>query len=544
MRRASEFYLAIATLGLSEILLEVIRRWTDFSGALGGDTTAGIRPITIFGFEFTAGNGYRIFWVWLAALALVMLLAVFIARSPLQREVIAGRDQHLVAANLGVPTLKRRVTMFVLGSAIAAAAGAVFVHTKGFANADSFDINLGLGIFVMLILGGLDSRWGPVVGAAFYVFIPQWLQGGVLGISGPTLTVHVFGQDHRAGDFRDIFFGVLLVLTMIVFPEGLVGVGRLARAVTFGRLRPQRRTWFSDFLGLTPRRKDRDRAPAPGVPAQPAPRPVVAPADGRVTADGAAAGAPLLEARGMKVRFGGVVAVDEVDLTLHEDEILGLVGPNGSGKTTFLNALTGVVDAVGEERVRGESIPLGRPGRVRALGILRTFQSPQTYAHLTCLEDVALSTPDRSFTGLAASSFARPPMNRHERQRWAAALAALDRVGLAGSAEAPTSRLSYGQRRMLELARAIHAEPSALLLDEPSAGLNAAETDELAGQLRRLARDGVAILVVDHKLDFITSLCTRVAVLELGHLVAVGPADVVFADPRVVDAYLGVEEET
>jgi ABC-type branched-subunit amino acid transport system ATPase component len=246
----------------------------------------------------------------------------------------------------------------------------------------------------------------------------------------------------------------------------------------------------------------------------------------------------------VKVRFGGVVAVDEVDLTLHEDEILGLVGPNGSGKTTFLNALTGVVDASGEERVRGERIPLGRPGRVRALGVLRTFQSPQTYAHLTCLEDVALSTPDRRFTGLAATTFARPPMNRHERRRWSAALAALDRVGLGASAEVPTSRLSYGQRRMLELARAIHAEPSALLLDEPSAGLNAAETEELADQLRRLSGDGVAILVVDHKLDFITSLCTRVAVLELGQLVAVGPADVVFADPRVVDAYLGVDEET
>ena len=126
----------------------------------------------------------------------------------MQREVIAGRDQPLVAATLGVPVLRHRIMMFVLGSAIAAAAGAIFVHARASPTPDSFGITLGLGIFVMLILGGLDSRWGPVVGAAFYVFVPQWLQGGVLGISGPTLTVHVFGQDHRAGDFRDIFFGV------------------------------------------------------------------------------------------------------------------------------------------------------------------------------------------------------------------------------------------------------------------------------------------------------------------------------------------------
>ncbi len=544
MRRASEFYLAIATLGLSEIFLEIIRRWTDFSGAISGDTTAGIRPITIFGLEIIPFNGYRIFWVWMVALAVVMLLAIYIARSPVQREVIAGRDQHLVAATLGVPVLKRRISMFVLGSAIAAAAGAIFVHVKGFANPDSFGINLGLGIFVMLILGGLDSRWGPVIGAAFYVFVPQWLQGGVLGISGPTLTINVFGQEHRAGDFRDIIFGALLVITMIAFPEGLVGVGRLARAVTFGRVRPERRTWFSDLLGLTPRR--RHAVPEP-PPLQPDRLPPLSPEARRAAESGLASAAggapPLVEARGVRVQFGGVVAVDGVDLALHEDEILGLVGPNGSGKTTFLNALSGVVDATGEARVQGETLRLGQPGRIRAFGVLRTFQSPQTYAHLTCLEDVLLSTPDRHLTGLSPSWFARPPMNGVERRRWDAATAALERVGLADLAEAPTSRLSYGQRRLLELARVIHAQPHALLLDEPSAGLNAAETDQLAAHLNRLKREGIAILLVDHKLDFITSLCDRVAVLELGRLVAVGATDTVFADPRVVDAYLGVEED-
>jgi ABC-type branched-subunit amino acid transport system ATPase component len=251
----------------------------------------------------------------------------------------------------------------------------------------------------------------------------------------------------------------------------------------------------------------------------------------------------LLEADDIRVQFGGVQAVDGVSLTLYEGEILGLVGPNGSGKTTFLNALSGVVDATGRAVVLGESVRLGHPGRVRAYGVLRTFQAPQTYAHLTCLEDVLLSTPDRRFASISASCFARPPMNAHERHRWDDATAALDRVGLAELADVPTAGLSYGQRRLLELARAIHARPRALMLDEPSAGLNAAETDQLAGHLRRLKEDGVPILLVDHKLDFITSLCDRIAVLELGQLVAVGPADAVFADQRVVDAYLGVEDE-
>ncbi len=451
MRRASEFYLAIATLGLSEIVLEVLRRWTSFTGS-AGDTTAGIRPITIFGFEIAAQSGYRIFWVWLAAVALVMLLAIYVARGPVQREVIAGRDQNLVAATLGVPVLRHRITMFVLGSVIAAAAGAIFVHVKGFANPDSFDINLGLGIFVMLILGGLHSRWGAVAGAAFYVFVPQWLQGGVLGISGPTLTIHVFGQDHRAGDFRDIIFGVLLVLTMIVFPEGLVGVGRLARSVTFGRLHTERRTWLSDMLGITPRHKQVAKdAPTPTVDEFPSLTDDARDAVG-VDDDGAPVGTPLLDAEDIHVQFGGVRAVNGVSLALYDGEILGLVGPNGSGKTTFLNALSGVVDAEGSLTVAGERVKLGQPGRIRRFGILRTFQAPQSYDYLTCLEDVLLSTPDRHLTGLTASSFARPPMNRHERARWDAANAALERVGLGDLADEPTTRLSYGQRRLLELA--------------------------------------------------------------------------------------------
>jgi ABC-type branched-subunit amino acid transport system ATPase component len=402
----------------------------------------------------------------------------------------------------------------------------------------------------MLILGGLHSRWGPVVGAAFYVFVPQWLQGGVLGISGPTLTINVFGQEHRAGDFRDIIFGVLLVLTMIAFPEGLVGVGRLARSVTFGRVRSERRTWLSDMLGVIPRRRQAASgavatAAGDALPAlSPEARRAAGVHDGNGGDDGAAAlGTPLLEAEDIRVRFGGVQAVNRVSLTLYDGEILGLVGPNGSGKTTFLNALSGIVDADGNLSVAGEPIRLGQPGRIRRFGILRTFQAPQSYAYLTCLEDVLLSTPDRRLTGLSASCFARPRMNRHERERREAAAAALARVGLSDLAEELTVRLSYGQRRMLELARAVHAQPRALMLDEPSAGLNAAETVQLAGQLRRLRDDGIPILLVDHKLDFITSLCDRVAVLELGELVAVGPADTVFADQRVVDAYLGVEED-
>jgi ABC-type branched-subunit amino acid transport system ATPase component/ABC-type branched-subunit amino acid transport system permease subunit len=540
MRRASHFYFAIGTLGLSEIVLVLLRRWTEFTNA-SGDTTAGIRRASIFGFPFD--NSYRQFWLWLSALGVVLLLTIWLARSPFQREAMAGRDQETVAATVGVPTLRVKVAMFVLGSVIAGVAGTIFVHTKTFATPESFGIDLSLGIFVMLIIGGVASRWGPIVGAAFYVFVPQWLQGGVLGLPGVEFTVEAFGQEHRLGDFRDIFFGSLLVITMIAFPEGLVGIGRRLKSLVLGRVHPAQRTWLSDLFGITPRKKHREPPPPrsdtgfrAGVGAQ--------------QGDMDPSSAPTLEDRpsvivadDIRVQFGGVRAVDGVSLSVLEDEILGLVGPNGSGKTTFLNALTGVVAASGSVEVQGAPVTFGKPGRVRRLGVVRTFQAPQTYIYLTCLEDVLLSAPDRSLSGMTAACSVRPAMISRERARWDAAAAALERVGLGDFAEDPTARLSYGQRRLLELARAINARPHILLLDEPSAGLDASETEQLAEHRRNLQREGVSMLLVDHKLDFITSLCDRIAVLELGQLVAVGAADTVFEDQRVVDAYSGVEEE-
>ena len=431
MRRASEFYLAIATLGLSEIILEILRKWNDFTGS-AGDVSGGIKPIDYwFGHEVSQLNQYAEFWVWFVAFGIVM-----VDRDLARALAGATRDDRDArpASGRGDPRRSRRSSDASRCSCSAPASRRPPVrcssHTKGFANPDDFSITLGLGIFVILIIGGIDSRWGPVVGAAFYVFVPQWLQGGIFGISGLDFTVKVFGQEHRFGDFRDIFFGSLLVITMIAFPEGLVGIGRRIRAKTFGKVIPERRTWLSDMFGLTPKRKDRPSAPARAA---------------RSTRRSTAVSTPrsptrptVIEAEDIRVQFGGVVAVDGVSLALHDNEILGLVGPNGSGKTTFLNALTGVVDATGTMRVLGNSVGLGRPGRIRGFGVLRTFQAPQTYTHLTCIEDVVLSTTDRKYTGITSSWFARPPMDHHERDRWAGAMVALDRVGLADLAEAPT----------------------------------------------------------------------------------------------------------
>jgi ABC-type branched-subunit amino acid transport system ATPase component len=248
---------------------------------------------------------------------------------------------------------------------------------------------------------------------------------------------------------------------------------------------------------------------------------------------------PLLEARDVRVHFGGVVAVDGVSLAVRAGKIHGLIGPNGSGKTTFLNALTGVVSATGTLTVAGATVPWGRPRRSRAAGILRMFQAPQMFGELSVLENALLACSDSSATGLSAAWLGRPLMWKRERARWQEAGAALERVGLSGCENLPASALPYGQQRLLELARALAARPRVLLLDEPSAGLNDAETQELARLCTGLRDDGLALIVIDHKIDFIDAICSEVGVLELGRLIAHGTPSHVWQDPHVVDAYLG-----
>ncbi len=250
----------------------------------------------------------------------------------------------------------------------------------------------------------------------------------------------------------------------------------------------------------------------------------------------------VLEARDVRVAFGGIVACDRVDLGLARGEVVGLTGPNGSGKSTFLNAVSGLVPATGELTIAGERVALGHPRDVRRRGVVRAFQSPQNWGELSSLDNVALGCSDRRATGLAAAVLRRPTMRRHERDRWRLARRALERVGLAGLAATPAAGLTYGQKRLLELARAIAAEGTVLLLDEPAAGLNEAETRFLAELLTELRDEGLSLVVIDHKIDFLDRICDRITVLQLGRVIAAGSPEEIWREQSVVDAYLGVEE--
>jgi ABC-type branched-subunit amino acid transport system ATPase component len=252
----------------------------------------------------------------------------------------------------------------------------------------------------------------------------------------------------------------------------------------------------------------------------------------------------VLEAVDITVRFGGVVAVNNVSLSVGDDEVVGLVGPNGSGKSTFLNALNGLVAASGSVRVDGKLIRLGKPGANSRLGVARTFQTPQVNDRLTCLENVLVGLQDRRLRSLPVAWFRHRAQMKEERQRWQEASRALEFVGLGAKADLVAGALSYGERRRLELARAYGGRPRLLLLDEPAAGLNHAETAELVRLLSTWrAEGGPSVLLVEHKIDFLESMCRRMIVLELGEKIAEGEPAVVWADPRVMDAYLGTSAD-
>jgi len=257
----------------------------------------------------------------------------------------------------------------------------------------------------------------------------------------------------------------------------------------------------------------------------------------------ASTGTVILQASGVTMRFGGLTAVDDVDLTVREGEIVGLIGPNGAGKTTFFNCLTGLYKPTeGQVLFNGEILP-PKPRAVVLAGMARTFQNIRLFGNMTAIENVMVGRYCRTSSKALTSVVRGPKFRREEAATRARAQELLDYVGLGRSPELLARNLPYGDQRRLEIARALATDPKVLLLDEPTAGMNPQETKQASDLIFKIRDSGIAVVVIEHDMRFIFNLCDRVLCLVRGETLIEGSPNEVQSDPRVIEAYIGTEED-
>ena len=499
-------YLAMGTLALAEIFYQLVNNMKVTGGASG---FGGISSFNLFGFEFTdLKNQFWLVWA-IVGIALWACLRITVGREGRALRAIKGHEAAAASCGINVSWSKTRI--FAGSALIGSVAGSVYAHQILYVNPPPFATSVSINILAIAVLGGLGSPWGAILGAVAFQLISQVIEAVLPSIFGAA----------AVGAGESLAFGVILVVVLLVRPDGIVGI--------FGSVRESVR-----YL-VASRGRSADTTPVEEEE-------VIVHVDVASLPKAPRSDSIVLTASGLSKSFGGVKALHGLDLVLYEGEILAVIGPNGAGKSTLQNVLSGNLPPTsGTVTLKGKDITNMQAHAVARRGIARTFQTPSLFPGMTVRENVLIGAYVRGKVGLVRSAIPTVSAVREERQIGQQIDGILEQLGLDHLADQQASELSLGQQKMVELARAFARKPEVLLLDEPGAGLNKMEKQQLALALKKLQSEGLSLVLIEHDMEFVMSLADRVHVLDFGETLRVGSPAEVQSDPAVIGAYLGVE---
>ncbi len=461
------------------------------------DGIAGIQSLEVFGISLVSGRNIY-YLIWLFVMLSIWATSNLLSSRP-GRAIRSLRDGGAMAESFGVNTAAYKIVIFMYAALLASVSGWLYAHMQRAVSPSPFGLNYGIEYLFMAVVGGAASVWGALVGSAVVLIIKDQLQNWLPWLIDST------------DNFELIVFGIILVLVLQHARDGIWPY----LAAPFQR-RQQVRS-----VKLPPPPE------APALPQRERPQP----------------GEIVLDVAQIRKEFGGLVAVNDVSFQVKAGEIVGLIGPNGAGKSTTFNLITGVLPATaGRVEFCGKRIDAKRARDIARLGVGRTFQHVQLLPTMSVLENVALGAHLRSDVSVLAGTLhidrSREAQLLHE------AAQQLRRVGLGDYLYEQAGNLALGQQRIVEIARALAADPVLLLLDEPAAGLRFREKQALAQVLKQLREEGMSILLVEHDMEFVMDLTNHLVVLDFGTKLAEGKPEEVQTNPAVLEAYLGgVEEE-